>query len=318
LSFFSVSCLSFITNLSPSLIEDPLSKRIGERHGTCRRSRVCCETFKFCYQDCWFCLKDTYLAYLNPKFNNALGFVMLVDRKFNCELRIDFGAYYGLKIENLQRTIFIKCETYNQQMEWYEKINMMLNDGVNGGKMFRDEKLTDYESFAPKRNDQLCKWFMNGANYMENVMYALLHAKEEIYIADWWLCPELFLKRPTDDVQYRLDKILLKKAKEGCKVYILLYKEIAFVQDLMSLRTKHILTEYGKNQNIKVLRHPEHFIDGVFLWSHHEKCVIIDQSIAFMGGIDLCYGRWDDDSHQLFDLGRIENRSELLRSVSQV
>jgi hypothetical protein len=37
-----------------------------------------------------------------------------------------------------------------------------------------------------------------------------------------------------------------------------------------------------------------------------------------MGGIDLCYGRWDDDSHQLFDLGRIENRSELLRSVSQV
>ena len=37
----------------------------------------------------------------------------------------------------------------------------------------------------------------------------------------------------------------------------------------------------SKNPNIKVLRHPEHSPAGVFLWSHHEKCVIVDQSIAF-------------------------------------
>jgi hypothetical protein len=49
----------------------------------------------------------------------------------------------------------------------------------------------------------------------------------------------------------------------------------------------------------------------VFLWSHHEKCVIIDQSVAFMGGIDLCFGRWDDDMHRLIDLGRRENITEI-------
>ncbi len=129
-------------------------------------------------------------------------------------------------------------------------------------------------------------------------MFALKNAKEEIFIADWWLCPELYLIRPTDDEQYRLDKILIKKAREGVKIYVLLYKEITFFLNLLTTRTRQILTEFGLNQNVKILRHPDHFFDGVFLWSHHEKFVIIDQSIAFIGGIDLCYGRWDDDSHR--------------------
>ena len=37
------------------------------------------------------------------------------------------------------------------------------------------------------------------------------------------------------------------------------------------------------------------------LWSHHEKMVIIDQTVAFLGGLDLCYGRWDTQRHFLFD-----------------
>jgi phospholipase D1/2 len=46
----------------------------------------------------------------------------------------------------------------------------------------------------------------------------------------------------------------------------------------------------------KVIRHPNHYPKGgVLLWSHHEKMVVIDQKIAFVGGIDLCYGRWDDE-----------------------
>lgn len=60
------------------------------------------------------------------------------------------------------------------------------------------------------------------------------------------------------------------------------------------------------------MRHPEHApTTGVFLWSHHEKCVIIDQSVAFMGGVDLCFGRWDDDLHRLVDLGTKKNEIDL-------
>lgn len=35
--------------------------------------------------------------------------------------------------------------------------------------------------------------------------------------------------------------------------------------------------------------------------SHHQKCVIIDQDLAFVGGLDLCFGRWDTPEHELTD-----------------
>lgn len=49
----------------------------------------------------------------------------------------------------------------------------------------------------------------------------------------------------------------------------------------------------------KVTRHPK----GTFkYWSHHEKIVIIDQEIGYVGGIDLCWGRYDVCSHNLSEL----------------
>jgi len=53
------------------------------------------------------------------------------------------------------------------------------------------------------------------------------------------------------------------------------------------------------NENFKVLRHPGLIIPQ--LWSHHEKMVIIDEKVAFMGGLDICYGRWDTHDHPLDD-----------------
>lgn len=61
------------------------------------------------------------------------------------------------------------------------------------------------------------------------------------------------------------------------------------------------------HENIKVFRHPDHARAGVFFWAHHEKIVVIDQTYAFLGGIDLCYGRWDDYKHRLTDLGSISS-----------
>lgn len=66
---------------------------------------------------------------------------------------------------------------------------------------------------------------------------------------------------------------------------------------LNSFYSKQRLIE-DSNDNIKVLRHPDHAKAGILLWAHHEKIVVVDQSIAFIGGIDLCYGRWDDCNHR--------------------
>jgi len=35
--------------------------------------------------------------------------------------------------------------------------------------------------------------------------------------------------------------------------------------------------------------------------SHHEKIVIIDYQICFLGGLDLCFGRYDTPDHTLGD-----------------
>ena len=48
---------------------------------------------------------------------------------------------------------------------------------------------------------------------MSAVADALENAHEEIYIADWWLSPEIYMKRPAINGDYwRLDRILHRKA----------------------------------------------------------------------------------------------------------
>lgn len=53
------------------------------------------------------------------------------------------------------------------------------------------------------------------------------------------------------------------------------------------------------DENFKVLRHPGLLIPQ--LWTHHEKMCIIDEKVAFMGGLDICYGRWDNHEHSVAD-----------------
>lgn len=53
------------------------------------------------------------------------------------------------------------------------------------------------------------------------------------------------------------------------------------------------------------MRDPDHVSSAVYLWAHHEKIVVVDQSVAFVGGIDLAYGRWDDWEHRLTDVGSV-------------
>lgn len=90
-------------------------------------------------------------------------------------------------------------------------------------------------------------------------------------------------------------------------MFVLLYKEVEMALGINSYYSKQRLVE--AHENIKVFRHPDHARVGVFFWAHHEKIVAIDQTYAFIGGFDLCYGRWDDYRHRLTDLGSITTGS---------
>ena len=182
-----------------------------------------------------------------------------------------------------------------------------------------DEKRTKvaeshrFESFAPEREGNKIKWYVDGRDYFHAVSVALENAKEVIYIEDWWLSPELFLRRPPFfNREWRLDQILKRRAEAGVKIYIIVYKEVEQAISCNSAHTKHALKAlcpegskgYG---NISVMRHPDHNVfenagDMTFYWAHHEKFIMIDYALAFIGGLDLCFGRWDSRQHPLADV----------------
>ena len=53
-----------------------------------------------------------------------------------------------------------------------------------------------------------------------------------------------------------------------------------------------------------MLRSPEHLRTRVLQWCPHEKVIVVDQALAFVGGIDFARGRWDNAAHLLTDLGQ--------------
>lgn len=170
-----------------------------------------------------------------------------------------------------------------------------------------------YESFAPERDGNLVKWYVDGRDYFWAVSVALERAKETIYIADWWLSPELFLRRPPYfNQEWRLDQVLKRRAEAGVKIYVVVYREVEAAITCNSKHTKHTLMnlcpEGTKGHgNIRVMRHPDHNVfenvsDMTFYWAHHEKFIVIDYNLAFIGGLDLCFGRWDQKQHPLSDV----------------
>lgn len=68
--------------------------------------------------------------------------------------------------------------------------------------------------------------------------------------------------------------------------YVLLWSEPSIMMNNFSKDNKEYLENL--HENIKVIRHPK---ITPFIFSHHQKFVVVDQHIAFVGGIDLSWGR---------------------------
>lgn len=134
-----------------------------------------------------------------------------------------------------------------------------------------------YGSFAPVTVGNTVKWYVDGRDYFWAVSVALESAREVIYIEDWWLSPELFLRRPpTENREWRLDRVLRRKAQQGVKIFVIVYKEISQALTCNSAHTKAALEQlcphgHAGHGNIYVMRHPDHdpFLHGAdmtFYW----------------------------------------------------
>ncbi|XP_054481534.1 phospholipase D1 [Anoplopoma fimbria] len=295
MEFLSVGALSFVNDLGPKGLEGPIFKRSG---GHRIQGLNCIGHHQFCFRWSrrWLVVKDSFLMYMN-RDNGRINFVLLFDPEFKVKVgRAYTDTRYGVCIENFTRSLIIRCSSYRQTHWWSHEINR-LAESCDFLKVQR------FEGFAPPRENTLTKWYVNGSGYLADLADALEQAKEEIFITDWWLSPEVYLKRPATNNYWRLDEILKRKAEQGVKVCVLLYKEMEMALGINSEHSKRTLM--NMHPNIKVMRHPD-VSSVVFMWAHHEKTVSIDQTVAFVGGIDLAFGRWDDSQYRLTDLGVTE------------
>ena len=153
----------------------------------------------------------------------------------------------------------------------------------------------------------LAQWFITPEDLWISIHDSLLSAKEEVLIAGWWISPEIYLKRPGSKYpESRLDKVIEKIAKRGVKVHIMQFREPK-VMPMNSAWTRECFLSLNQgHKNIHYLRHGD--ITFPYMWSHHEKLVIVDQDLAFVGGIDLSLGRWETPEYKMRDDGPVEEQ----------
>ncbi|XP_013885644.1 phospholipase D1 [Austrofundulus limnaeus] len=298
MEFIEVSQLSFIHDLGPKGLEGWVLKRSGGH----RIPGINCfghSKIFYRWSKRWLVVKDSFLLYMKPD-SGAISFVMLFDKEFSIKMDFkDTDTKYGVRVDSLSRSLVLKCGSYRHARWWGQAIEDFARK--HGSAFLKDHRFC---SFAMEQQNIPAKWYVNGKTYMEDVADALEEAKEEIFITDWWLSPEIFLKRPVvEGNRWRLDCILRRKAQQGVRIFVMLYKEVELALGINSGYSKRTLLNL--HPNIRVMRHPDHVSSTVYLWAHHEKIIVVDQSVAFVGGIDLAYGRWDDKEHRLTDVGSV-------------
>ena len=261
----------------------------------------------------WVVLKEDMICYSNDSSTLVGKNVYWFDEEIDIRAKDDTS----LEITNLSRSLVLKFNSTFERDLWEKEINQRIQRKI--------DLLTnnEYQSFASQKSNCGAKWFVDAGNYFNYLYSQLINANESVFITDWFLSPELALQRPINYDHFvgeknskenlknltlenasRLMDIFYLLAKKGVKIYILLFCEPSVALAINSLYTKRTLQ--CLHPNIQITRHPKG--TKSILWSHHEKLVIIDQRIAFVGGVDLCWGRYDTNSHPIVEE---ENKDKL-------
>nr|VDC67992.1 unnamed protein product [Brassica rapa] len=161
----------------------------------------------------------------------------------------------------------------------------------------------------------------------EDIFDAIWDAKHLIYITGWSVYPDITLirdpKRPRPGGNLKLGELLKKKAEENVTVLMLVWDDRtsneAFKRDGLMMTHDQETYDYFKNTKVRCVlcpRNPdngESIVQGfgvAAMFTHHQKTIVVDAEVdglktkrrivSFLGGIDLCDGRYDTEEHPLF------------------
>ena len=143
---------------------------------------------------------------------------------------------------------------------------------------------------------------VDAADYFRLARQAMVNARSQILMIGWDFDPRIDLVAEADDgAPTQLGAFIswLPKQRPGLKVHILRW-DIGTLYLLGRGSTIFRVARWAASRAI-------HFkLDGAHAAgaSHHHKIVVIDDQLAFCGGIDMTVGRWDTRQHSDGDDGR--------------
>ncbi|HKN05227.1 MAG TPA: hypothetical protein VJY31_14950 [Buttiauxella sp.] len=148
------------------------------------------------------------------------------------------------------------------------------------------------ENFAEYTEGNKVDYFLGGKDYFAKLLEVFKQAKKSIYITGWQVNWDAQLAEGI-----RLVDALVDAASNSpqLKIYIMPWENASQVETYAAA-TERVFA--AMNSYSKIKRNAFHVLlagskSGVF-FSHHQKCVVVDEKLAFVGGIDLAYGRYDD------------------------
>jgi phospholipase D1/2 len=158
--------------------------------------------------------------------------------------------------------------------------------------------------WVSSRSDRTA-FLVDGQNYFRALAATLRRAERSILIVGWDFHSRMQLEPDArrDGEPARLGKLLnsLARRRRKLRIDILIWDFpalFAFDREVPPLLGKHWRT----HPRVRFRFDDNHPIGGC----HHEKIVVVDDAVAFVGGIDLTHWRWDTSGHELSHSCRVD------------
>ncbi|MDR4513672.1 VTT domain-containing protein [Nitrosomonas sp.] len=139
-------------------------------------------------------------------------------------------------------------------------------------------------------------FLIDGAAYFAALRAAMKKARHTIYILSWDINSQLKLVRDTGDDGYpeKLGEFLdaLTKKKRNLNIYILNW-DFAMIYSVGREWFPIYQLDWKTNPRVHFCLDNYQPVGA----SQHQKLVVIDDMLAFVGGLDLTLGRWDTSAH---------------------
>jgi phospholipase D1/2 len=137
---------------------------------------------------------------------------------------------------------------------------------------------------------------VDAADYYRLAREAMLKARSQIFLIGWDVDTRISLVAddPGDGAPTKLGALVtwLSNNRPGLDIYILAWDQAALSVPGRGT-TFFRLLRWARKKRIHVKFDHSHPLDG----SHHQKTVVIDDTLAFCGGIDMTGARWDTRNH---------------------